>query len=778
MSEDALQRDEATEREAERQFHLLANAIPQLAWMARKDGFIYWYNRRWYEYTGTTPEQMAGWGWQSVHDPATLPDVLSRFQISLETGEPFEMEFPLRGKDGNYRWFLTRTEPLRDASGQVIRWFGTNTDVHELRQVREDLEHAQERFKAAVEAISDIIWTNTAEGEMRGPQPDWSGFTGQTEAEYEGCGWARAVHPEDAQATLDEWNATVRERRMFQWEHRVRRRDGVYRLFSIRAVPVLNSNGSIREWVGVHTDITETRAAEEAITQAREEAVSASKAKTDFLASMSHELRTPLNAIIGYSEMLQEEAAEEGAETLVPDLQRIRNAGRHLLSLINDVLDLSKIEAGKMDVYLEEFDVATMIDEVAGTVHNLVEKNHNELAIDLQPSGVGSMFADLTKVRQSLFNLLSNAAKFTQNGQIRLVVEGENEVGKDEIVFRVVDSGIGMTPDQLQKLFEVFQQADPGTSRLFGGTGLGLALTRRFSRLMGGEVFVESELGRGSTFTIRLPRRVQVAPEPSVEEERAGLARNQPERTNRGSILVVDDDPTARDLISRLLVKEGFGIETASTGEEALKKARASRPSAITLDVMMPQMDGWSVLSALKADPELRATPVIMLTMIDNRSLGYTLGASDYLVKPVDREQLASVLGKYACANPPCPVLVVDDDPDARRLFRQLLEREGWTVYEASNGEEALEQLQKSPPELILLDLMMPRMDGFDFLVHVRRHPEWTSIPVIVMTAKDLTQEDRERLRGQVARVLQKTAFSMEELLGEVRRVVTARHQP
>jgi hypothetical protein len=492
----------------------------------------------------------------------------------------------------------------------------------------------------------------------------------------------------------------------------------------------------------------------------------ASRHKSTFLANMSHELRTPLNAIIGYSEMLEEEAQDQQAVAFVPDLQRIHAAGKHLLELINAVLDLSKIEAGKMELYLESFEVAPVLRDVAAVLEPLAQKNQNRLEVRCAPD-VGAMRADLTKLRQALFNLLSNACKFTEHGVVTVAVTREAVAGGDAIVFAVTDTGIGMTPQQMGRLFEEFAQADATTTRRYGGTGLGLALSRRLCRMMGGDITVASEAGRGSTFTIRLPAEVK---EPARESP-TPTAREAAAPAGVSTVLVIDDDAAVRDLMSRFLGKEGFRIVTASGGEEGLRRAREVAPDVITLDVLMPGMDGWSVLAALKADAALAEIPVVMLTMLDDRNLGYALGAADYLTKPIDRDRLVAVLARY---RRDLPVLVVDDDADFRELARRMLEREGYTVIEAENGRAALDQLRDATPGAILLDLMMPEMDGFDFVAAVRAEASWQAVPIVVITAKDLSPEDHERLNGYVARVLQKGALSRETLLGEVRDLVTA----
>jgi GAF domain-containing protein/CheY-like chemotaxis protein len=490
----------------------------------------------------------------------------------------------------------------------------------------------------------------------------------------------------------------------------------------------------------------------------------ADRHKSEFLANMSHELRTPLNAIIGYSEMLQEDAADLGAEQFTDDLRKINAAGKHLLELINAVLDLSKIEAGKMDLYLETFDVTGLVHDIAAVIQPLAGKNSNRLEIHC-PTDVGTMRADLTKVRQALFNLLSNACKFTQQGTISLAVTRETAEGGEWMTFAVSDTGIGLTPEQLGRLFEVFSQADAATTRRYGGTGLGLALSRRLCRMMGGDVTAESEAGHGSTFTIRLPARVT-----DPADAPAAPAAVPPITAGTiGTVLVIDDEAAVRELMQRYLTREGFRVITAAGGDEGLRQARELRPDAITLDVMMPGMDGWAVLSALKADPAVADIPVVMLTIVDDRNLGYTLGAAEYLTKPIERERLVAVLDRY---RRDLPVLVIDDDPEIRQLFRRMLEPDGYTVVDAENGRIALERLRDVTPSVVLLDLMMPEMDGFEFAAEFRRHESWRTIPIVVVTARDLSREDRERLNGHVQKILQKGAYGRDALLAEVRELV------
>ncbi len=519
-------------------------------------------------------------------------------------------------------------------------------------------------------------------------------------------------------------------------------------------------------------DITDRKQVQEELQQAKDAAEAASHAKSNFLANMSHELRTPLNAILGYSEMLLEEAADVENAALSKDLTRINSAGKHLLALIGDILDLSKIDAGKMDLYPETFSVETLVRDVASTVESLVQRNGNNLQMEVEPK-LGSMFADMTKVRQNLFNLLSNAAKFTTAGTITLKASANG----DELEFAVSDTGMGIPQDRMDLLFQPFMQVDKSTTRDFGGTGLGLAITHKFCEMMGGNIYVESELGKGSTFTMRLPRNFtprQEASHPQPEEPEATPALAPTAAGNCNLVLVIDDDAAARDLIQRNLTRSGLQAVLASSGEEGLRIARDLHPTVITLDVLMPGMDGWAVLQELKSDPALRDIPVVMATMVADKSLGYSLGVSDYLMKPITRERLQFTLAKYKCDPPPCTVLLVEDDTDSRDLLEVMLKREGWSVVLAGDGLEALAKMEQQIPTVILLDLMMPNMDGFEFTVHLSKREEWRKIPVLVVTAKNLTAEERARLNGHVERILYKNVLNIDELLAEVRSLVAA----
>ena len=493
----------------------------------------------------------------------------------------------------------------------------------------------------------------------------------------------------------------------------------------------------------------------------------ASQLKSQFLANMSHELRTPLNAIIGVTEMLHEDAVDLKRSDDLEPLERVLRAARHLLALINDILDLSKIEAGKIDIHLESFAIAPLVNDVVQTIATMATKNENKVVVEC-PDGIGMMNGDQTRIRQALLNLASNANKFTERGTVTISARRAIEAGREWVTMAVADTGIGLTQEQMGKLFQDFVQADASITRKYGGTGLGLAISRRFCQMMGGDITVTSELGRGSTFTIRVPvdcaaSRAAAAPhDPALP--RAGTAQS-----GAPTILVVDDDQTVREVMERHLAREGFSVVTANGGHEGLRLARELHPCAITLDVMMPDLDGWTVLAAIKGDPELADIPVILISIVDEKNRGYALGATDYMVKPVNREQLSSVLRKI-CGAAGRRLLLVDDDDTMRRTVRVVLEKDGWEVREAENGRIALARLSEARPDIIMLDLMMPEMDGFEFLVEMRGHPEWRDIPVLVVTAKDLTAEERGRLNGEVEHVLQKGGSNLDELLREIGR--------
>ncbi len=508
--------------------------------------------------------------------------------------------------------------------------------------------------------------------------------------------------------------------------------------------------------------------AKEEADRAKQVAEDASKAKSAFLANMSHELRTPLSAVIGYSEMLEEEVEDLGDKTMLADIGKIKSNAKHLLSLINDVLDLSKVEANKMDIYVEPLEVARFAQDVASAVESLVQRKRNTLTLDVA-ADIGSMRTDIVKLRQCLFNLLSNAAKFTEAGRITLSVRREADAGVEWLSFAVSDTGIGMTPEQLQRLFQRFMQADETTTRQFGGTGLGLALSQAFAQLLGGSIVVQSAPGQGTCFTLRLPA-APAAPAASGADA-AGAASSPDEPTSRDLVLIIDDEAAQRELMTRFLERRGYTVRSAANGPTGLDLAAALQPRVILLDVMMPDMDGWSVLAALKQRAETAAIPVVMVSFVADPALSEALGAADALPKPLDWARLETTLTRLREVGG--NALVVDDDADTRQRLRTVLERAGWSAHEATNGAEALLML-KPVPDLILLDLTMPVMDGFSFLHRLRETAGCADIPVIVLSARDITPLERDQL-ASADNILKKGETSMSDLQAEVRHVRDAK---
>jgi len=522
----------------------------------------------------------------------------------------------------------------------------------------------------------------------------------------------------------------------------------------------------------VYVDITELRRRQEELELARDEAQRATQVKSEFLANMSHELRTPLNAIIGYAQILQEDAEDTGQNDFLPDLRKIESAGNHLLGLINGILDLSKIEAGRMEVYKERFDVPALVGDVAALIRPLAAKNGNAFVVEC-PDDIGSIETDVTKVKQALLNLLSNACKFTEKGTVTLAVTRQGTHAGRQLALTVTDTGIGMNEEQLGRLFQAFSQADSSTSRKFGGTGLGLAISRSFAQMLGGDLTVESRPGAGSRFTLALPDPEEPAASTDAAEE--GGASAKPDPSDRPAVLVVDDDEASMNIIGSHLKRDGYRVLYASGGEQALEMARKHRPAAITLDILMPQMDGWSVLVALKSDPDLAETPVVIVSISNERALGFTLGAAAMLTKPVDRGELSDFIARLTGGREEGTVLVVEDDAATRLLMQRTVERLGRSVALTENGRQGMDWLAANPPPIaILLDLQMPEMNGFEFLSALREQEKWNRVPVLVVTAKHLSNAERELLGARATQIIGKGGAHVE-LTQALRDVLFAR---
>ncbi|RDV37505.1 response regulator [Bradymonadaceae bacterium TMQ3] len=508
------------------------------------------------------------------------------------------------------------------------------------------------------------------------------------------------------------------------------------------------------------------------ITRARDQAIEANQAKSRFLANMSHELRTPLNAVIGYTELIREDAEIFGYNDITPDLGKIYTAAKHLLSLINDILDLSKIEAGRHEIVWESFDLGELIADVISTMEPVARAKNNHFEV-LVEADLGMIRADRIKLRQILINLLSNACKFTENGHVTLNVRREDSDPGEHFIFDVTDTGIGVVQEKIDELFEPFTQADNSTTRQYGGTGLGLTITQHFCRMMGGFIDATSSPGEGSTFSVHLPAPLVASEALNAIDEAAALPRAA---RNDHTVLVIDDSETVHELLRRQLGRAGYRVVSAISGDEGLRMARAVGPSAITLDVMMPGRSGWDTLAELKYDPELAHIPVIMLTMVVDRKKGFALGADDYLVKPVSGDVLLRTLQRFELERGELQALIVEDDDATREVMDRTLQNAGWKTTTAIHGRQAIDRLRaldaKNLPDIILLDLMMPEMDGFEFLEVLRAEPALSDIPVIVVTARQLSHKELHQLQQVTERVMRKGNFTGTELVEEVDRLV------
>jgi PAS domain S-box-containing protein len=750
---------------------------------------------------------------ERVH-PEDLPRVASEFPRLFESGR-HAYEYRFRRRDGTYCWVSDELRLNRDESGNPVEVVGSWSDITQRKEAEAAL-HRQTAFVELLQAVAVAAnEASTVDEAMQLCLERVCAHTGWPlghvyAVSEDGTGelvptavWhlSDAERFEPFRTTTEEvrfvsrgelpgrvlasakpvWIVNVTEDPNFPRaaaaaacgikagfgfpvliEHEV---VAVLEFFAGEALEPDNVLLDVMAHIGTQLGrVVERKRAEVMLQQAKQRAEEASKAKSDFLASMSHELRTPLNAIIGYSEMLLEEGSDLGRSEFAPDLEKIHMSGRQLLGLINDILDLSKIEAGRMEAFIEEFDVAELIRQVRAITQPLMVRNANELEVCL-PSDLGTMHSDQTKVRQSLFNLLSNAAKFTTRGRITLAVKREVRADGVWLEFRVSDTGIGMTPEQMTRLFQAFSQAEASTTRNYGGTGLGLAITRHFSHMLGGNVSAESTPGVGSTFTIWLPATCPTT-----------VGETPPALTSTGTgpiVLVIDDDRAMHEMLDRELAGRGYRLFHAYSGEEGLRQARSLHPDAIILDIIMPGMDGWAVLQTLKEDERLSAIPVIVATILGDSDMGYALGAADYLIKPIEPEDLTKILDRNHIAGG--DVLVVDDEPTARDILRRLFVKTGWRVREASNGREGLDALSQSLPSLVLLDLMMPEMDGFQMLEAMRQRQPWQAIPVIVITGKDLNQEEIDRIKLQADQLLCKGALDRENLVAVMRELIASR---
>jgi PAS domain S-box-containing protein len=791
-------------RETADRFLQLADAMPQLAWMARPDGHVYWYNRRWYEYTGATLEQMEGWGWQSVHDPAELPKTVEIWKLCIASGGPFERVFPLRGADGLYRRFLTRIAPIRGADGRMLHWFGTNTDIEdqkraeealrqseahvrllnegleqrvsertselasaidglqreaeERRRAEEKLRRGEEQFRTLADSIPHLAWMARPDGYRFWFNQRWYDFTGTTLEQMQGSGWMSVHDPAELPRVMQSIEASYATGEPWNCTFPLKRHDGVFRWQLTRMLPVKDDQGRVTLWFGSDTDITEQKEVESLLRQAKESAESASRAKSDFLANMSHEIRTPMNGVIGMTDLL--------LDTQLNDLQHdyaetIRTSGEALLTVINDILDFSKIEAGKLTVEETDFDLRTLMEEVTDLLASRAQQKGLELNCRIDPEVPNRLRGDPVRIRQVLTNLADNAVKFTDHGEVNLEARVlDNDEDKATLRILVRDTGIGIPLDRQADVFESFTQIEGGSSRTHGGTGLGLTICRKIIGLMHGQIGLESQPGKGSTFWVELTLGVEpgVADIPSVSI--AGLR-----------VLVVDDHETNRAILRETFLSWDCRPTVVGTGTEALatlSAAAAEDPyDLVIIDHDLPGLSGEQTAHAIKAIPRFADLPLVVLTSLEaaraNGEAGTELFVSR-LTKPMRRSQLYKTLCRAVAlprlergrspvaahdeskALAPLRVLLAEDNPVNRKVAIGMVERLGCRIDVAGNGREAVEMLHSASYDLVFMDVQMPVMDGLAATAAIREGEKGTGrhIPIIAMTAHAM-MGDREK---------------------------------
>jgi PAS domain S-box-containing protein len=788
---EALAREVAVRRDAERVLqeseerlqHFLDTAH-DLIQSTAPDGAILYVNRAWQDTLGYDDESLGGTNLLEIVAPGSRV----KWEAALEQalgGEPLtHMLLELVAADGRIV-LCSGSSTVHVVDGKPVAIQSILRDVTEQRKAERELAASRANLQAIVENTGDAIWSVDPEHrlitfnaafalalEARTGREPRTGESPEDLYDPEQAAWYRSLYDRVLQGKR--FSDTLVETVL-----------GQVRDIEIYCNPIQDSGGVVGG-VMFGKDITRRRIAEEALLAAKEEAVAANRAKSQFLANMSHELRTPLNSVIGFANVLLKNKQANLEDQQIGFLDRILANGRHLLSLINEVLDLAKIEAGRMDVVLERVDLAELVDETLGQLEGRVADRDVKLVAEL-PARIEPLETDSAKLKQVIINLVGNALKFTERGSVTVQVETDSD-GDVPRAIAVRDTGIGIPPDRLSAIFDAFQQADGSTSRRFGGTGLGLAISRSLCRLLGYDITVESVVDEGSTFTIQLARpeepserpRVDTVPAPEeVELTPPAMPENlTPEIMSAFRVLVVDDQPESRLLITHFL--EGFGCEviTAESGESGVTLAHEHQPDLITLDLVMPGMTGWEALRAFKDDPVLRPIPVVIVSAVATQGgRGRLMGAVDVLAKPVDRDDLLRVIWRNLARHRQGRVLVVDDDEDTRMYLEDWLEDSGLEVVLATNGHEALQLVERQGPDAVVLDLMMPVMDGMGFLERLRESTYHSGLPVIVLTAKDVSREEWERLEDLASTVLRKddqVEQALQDVLGSLFPIVTA----
>jgi PAS domain S-box-containing protein len=775
LARDITERKRAEEalRESEQRWRNLTEALPQLVWTAMPDGHVDYQSTQFDEYFGIPADQLLGFKWLEVIHHDDQERTLQAWQAAVQTECEYDIEHRFRRFDGVYRWFKTRGVRIRDGVGNTIKWFGTCTDITDSKKAEEALRESEHRWRSLTEALPQLVWTAKPDGACDYFSMQWTQHTGVPEDRLLGWQWMETLHPDDREPTRQLWTNSVAGRGPYDVEYRVSRRDGEYRWFKTRGVPIRDSEGRIVKWFGTCTDITEGRLAAEELRLAKEAAESANRAKDEFLANVSHEIRTPMNAILGMTDLVLGTSLSDDQRQ---SLRTVKAAADNLLSILNDLLDFSKIEAGKLELDPADFSLRAALGDTLRTLAMRAHKKGLELVNHVQPDVPDALIGDAGRLRQVLLNLIGNAIKFTKEGEVvvRAEVAGDPVLDEIGVRFMVSDTGIGIPPEKQEKIFRAFEQEDTSTTRKYGGTGLGLTIAARLVALMGGTISVDSKPGRGSTFafTAQFGRQshppVQIATRPPIQ------LHNLP-------VLIIDDNATNCHILEEWL--RGWQMVPASVGDGMAAMdtlwdaAIRGRPyPLVLLDARMPDTDGMVLAAKIRKRPELSGTRIILLTSGDipsNLARLRELRIDAHLLKPAQQDELLETIyqvmngvrgsarspAQFAPAEEltpetfpaivPLNILVAEDNDFNSQLLEQLLVRRGHRVQLASDGRKALSVAEDGAFDLLLLDVHMPELDGFQVIQAIRERESRRAgtgghLPVVALTARS-RKEDRER---------------------------------
>ena len=762
VSIDITERKQAQEEleQSERKYRQLVDLSASAVFSLDLEGNFLFVNRQWQRLTGYSADEVRGTSGFALVHPDDVASTAEEF-LKVLRGESVEnLEFRTRSKDGSYRNVLFNASPATDSRGNVVSAIGSALDITERRQAEEVYRTLTDSSPIGVYIVQDrkFVFVN----------PQFLEYTGYREEDLLGTDPLEIVHPEDRDSVRHDAVAMLKGTRDTPYEFRATGKNGRVD-WAMETVRSITHRGR-RAVLGSFMVVTERRQTERQLAQKTRELEMANQAKSRFLASMSHELRTPLNAVIGFSELLLDGVPGEINDEQRQCLEDILASGRHLLTLIGDVLDISKVEAGKMELRLQDMDLRDVIDEAVQTVRPMAEEKRHQMRVSVS-GGLPQAHADPGKVKQVLLNLLSNAIKFTPAGG-RITVEATRGDGECEV--SVVDNGIGVREADRESIFEVFVQGETLPDGVKRGTGLGLALARQFVELMGGRVRVESEYGRGSRFSFTLPEAKAEKPLAGKTEEKPAATpetEGQPATPRPRRVLVIDDDPKARNILRAWLAREEYVVFEAENAEEGLREAAELLPAVIVLDILLPGKDGWQVLQDLKSTPETADIPVVITSMLAEEELGYSLGAADYFVKPVDKRRFLKRVAELD-VDVTKTVLVVDDNPADAHLVASLLKTDGIGVICAYGGIDGARLAAQTEPDLVVLDLLMPDMSGFDVVSRLRGKERTRDIPIIIVTAKDLTDKEQEALRDNATAIIEKSTLTRRSFMSEVWRAV------